>query len=264
MAITAMDIVDNLNEKNKSLEKENERLKQLIEKFKTGELAPETITNTKKDAEYVKSVVISYEEMEKDDSDIKRRTGFTSLSHLLAYVITVYNGDHDLMIRKTTTLTWLEEWMFFFEYLWGKTLTRWWDASVNMKSNKDSLMKIFRNKFQLVCAAQESWPCYASFYEGAALMKEKWKKEYENVRIVMWDDTNVNLLYQPSTADDQRLTYSQYYAANCAKGGVFLQLCGWTGLDLLGLIFLKEQRVSRPNLRLSRRNAMAEVTKTFL
>ena len=53
------------------------------------------------------------------------------------------------------------------------------------------------------------------------------------MRIVMWDDTNVNLLYQPSTADDQRLTYSQYYAANCAKGGVFLQLCGWTGVEHL-------------------------------
>ena len=27
----------------------------------------------------------------------------------------------------------------------------------------------------------------------------------------------------------QRLTYSAYYAGNVAKGGVFLQLCGWSG-----------------------------------
>ena len=64
-------------------------------------------------------------------------------------------------------------------------------------------------------------------------MKEKWKKEYKDVRIIMWDDTNVNLTYKPSAADDQRLTYSQYYAGNCAKGGVFLQLCGWTGVEHL-------------------------------
>ena len=49
----------------------------------------------------------------------------------------------------------------------------------------------------------------------------------------MWDDTNVNFTYQPSGADDQRLTYSLYYATNCAKAGVFMQLCGWMGVEHL-------------------------------
>ena len=64
-------------------------------------------------------------------------------------------------------------------------------------------------------------------------MKDKWKEKFDGVRIVMWDDTNVNLAYQPSGADEQRLTYSMYYAANCSKGGVFLQLCGWLGVEHL-------------------------------
>ena len=88
-------------------------------------------------------------------------------------------------------------------------------------------------KLELVKACRESWPRYASFEEDQALMKQKWKERYKGVRVVMWDDTNVNLSYKPGGADEQRLTYSAYYAANCAKGGVFLQLCGWLGVEHL-------------------------------
>ena len=51
--------------------------------------------------------------------------GFQSFNHLMAYIIIVCNGDHDAMIYKKAKLTWLEEWFFFFEYLWGRTITRW-------------------------------------------------------------------------------------------------------------------------------------------
>ena len=49
----------------------------------------------------------------------------------------------------------------------------------------------------------------------------------------MWDDTNIPFTYKPSSAMNQRLTYSSYYGMNCAKGGVFLQLCGWMGVEEL-------------------------------
>ena len=62
------------------------------------------------------------------------------------------------------------------------------------------------------------------------LMKEKSRLKYERRCIVMWDDTNVSFTYQPSTALNQRITYLSYYAKNCAKGGVFLMLCGWLGV----------------------------------
>ena len=46
----------------------------------------------------------------------------------------------------------------------------------------------------------------------------------------MWDDTNAPMKFKPSTENEQRLTYSQYYIGNCAKIGVFITLCGWMGV----------------------------------
>jgi hypothetical protein len=43
----------------------------------------------------------------------------------------------------------------------------------------------------------------------------------------MWDNMNVDFQGKPSDADLQWLTYSLYYGGNVAKGGIFLQLCGW-------------------------------------
>ena len=48
-------------------------------------------------------------------------------------------------------------------------------------------------------------------------------------RIIMWDNTNVDFMGKPTDADLQRLTYSLYYGRNVAKGGIFLELCGWLG-----------------------------------
>ena len=44
----------------------------------------------------------------------------------------------------------------------------------------------------------------------------------------MWDMTNIHA-YAFSDADFNRMTYSKFYAENCFKGGVFIQLCGWLG-----------------------------------
>ena len=85
----------------------------------------------------------------------------------------------------------------------------------------------------MVKSCRLSWPRYATYDEDFALMKEKWRIKYDGMRIVMWDDTNVNLAYQPGGADEQRLTYNMYYSANCAKVRVFLQPCGWMGVEHL-------------------------------
>ena len=171
--------------------------------------------------------------MAQNDKEVKRRTGFQSLNHMLAFMVIVCNGDHDMMIYKSTKLTWLEEWFFAFEYLWGRTISRWWDAEAEMNINRQATLIIFRTKLDMIKACRESWPRYASYNEDFALMKDKWKEKYKGKRVVMWDDTNVNLAYKPSGADEQRLTFSVYYSSNCCKGGVFLQLCGYTGVEHL-------------------------------
>lgn len=51
---------------------------------------------------------------------------------------------------------------------------------------------------------------YAKFDEDAALRKEKWNEKYNGQRIIMWDDTNIPFTYKPSSALNQRMTYSSY------------------------------------------------------
>ena len=65
------------------------------------------------------------------------------------------------------------------------------------------------------------------------LRNEKWDAKYPDERVVMWNDTNIPFTFKPSSAQMQKITYSSYYAMNCAKGGVFLQLCGWMGVEEL-------------------------------
>ena len=42
-------------------------------------------------------------------SEVKRRTGFPSLSHMLGYIIIIVNGNIDAISEKVTSLTWFEE-----------------------------------------------------------------------------------------------------------------------------------------------------------
>jgi DDE superfamily endonuclease len=56
----------------------------------------------------------------------------------------------------------------------------------------------------------------------------KWK-HYNRERVIMWDNTDVPFKFKPSASDNQRKSYSAYYAGNVAKGGVFIQPCGWMG-----------------------------------
>jgi hypothetical protein len=45
----------------------------------------------------------------------------------------------------------------------------------------------------------------------------------------MWDNTDEPFQGKLSDGELQQLTFSLYYGLNVAKGGVFLQLCGWLG-----------------------------------
>jgi hypothetical protein len=65
------------------------------------------------------------------------------------------------------------------------------------------------------------------------LRKKKRNDKYKKKRIVMQDDTNIPFTYKPSSALNQQITYSAYHGINCAKNGVFLQLCGWLGVEEL-------------------------------
>ena len=131
-------------------------------------------------------------------------------------------------------MTWYEEWFIFFEMTWGRSMLRHEDFERVYGINHRYIKQIFGAKLSLEMAAVDSWPMFASWDEDKILRKEKWNMKYCKERIVQWDMTNVHA-YRFGDASAQRSTYSQYYGENCFKGAVFVQLCGWLGLqDLWG------------------------------
>ncbi len=162
------------------------------------------------------------------DEEVKRRTGFGTMSQLLSYIFIICDGNVDTIMKRNTSLTWFEEYFMHFEYKWGRTLSRMWDCQKLYGPRNKYLVKAINSKYQIEQRARQSWSVYALFEEDKKLRKDKWELKYPNERIVMWDMTNINA-YAFSDADLQRLTYSKYYNGNCFKGGVFTQLCGWIG-----------------------------------
>ena len=158
------------------------------------------------------------------DSEVKRRTGFESLHTVLVYIFIVCNGDVAVVTKRNTSLTWFEEWFLHFEYKWGRTLSRLWDATKIYGPARRFIIKLIREKYDIESRSRSRWPVYVTHEEDIAIRKPKWNDKYpRSQRIVMWDMTN-------SDANLQRLTYSKYYNQNCFKGGVFVQLCGWLGV----------------------------------
>ena len=165
------------------------------------------------------------------NAEVKRRTGFTNEKQMMAFLLIVCNGDLKVVCETTSHMTWCEEWVFYFEWVWGETLTRWQDAaSINGYNIRASLLRLVLDKKRsLVIKCRQSWPTFCSYEEDRRIRDPKWNDRYDGKRVVFWDDTNVSFQFMPSDANMQRLTYSAYYGHNCAKGGVFVQLSGWGG-----------------------------------
>jgi hypothetical protein len=158
---------------------------------------------------------------------------------MLAYIILICGGDADLIRKRNSSLTWYEEWLFHFEWKYGRTLTRWTDASKMYGPIAVVLRNIVQQKLKLERRMHSLWPKFVSYGEDCSLRKPKWDVKYgesrgKKTRPIMWDMTGIRA-YQFGGAKIQRDTYSKYYAGNCFKGGIFTQLCGWGGVhDLWG------------------------------
>jgi DDE superfamily endonuclease len=132
--------------------------------------------------------------------------------------------------KATKSLTWFEEWMCFFERLWGRSISRWSDARRKYKLSERQLTVLFDKKVRMINNIREMWGHFATYQEDTDLCHpNKWCKDFKDIRLIMWDNTNVPLRFMPSTAEAQRNTYSAYYGGNVGKGGIFLQPCGWMG-----------------------------------
>jgi hypothetical protein len=163
------------------------------------------------------------------DNFIKHHTGFKSLSCMMCYIMVICKGDVEKMMKKTTLLTYFEEWLMYFQITWGKSFSIWFFVGESYNIGETTCRRIFDEKEQMALDIREDWPKYTNFDEDIALQRKgKWSDFFDNSRIVMWDMTDVSI-HQPSSAESSRLTYSPYYGGTCAKGGIFIQSSSWIG-----------------------------------
>ena len=163
-------------------------------------------------------------------NEVHELTGFADIFDLLSFSIIVCGGDIETLTYKKHRLTWMEEWVLYFEYVYGRTHIRVNDYSKQWGINRDIIRKIIRNKLSMIIKVRDLWPKYATIDEDEALRKDSWNKVIKDTRarLIMHDMSNVPM-DSPSATELNRATFSEYYGGNCGKGGIFTQLCGWEG-----------------------------------
>ena len=91
---------------------------------------------------------------------------------------------------------------------------------------------IFCQKLALVKRARRRWGYFVTYDEDVRLRKDKWNIKYRErdgvkTRVIMWDMTGVDAYRFGASELQRNHTYSKYYAGNCFKGGIGIQLCSW-------------------------------------
>ena len=114
----------------------------------------------------------------------------------MAYIIIVCNGDWERITEIVTgIMTLFEDWNFYFEFMWGRTMTTWNVATMKNAygMNESYLRRVFDSKLRMMLCGWESWPTYCSLDNDKILTKEKWKDRYGSARIIQWDNTDVRM-----------------------------------------------------------------------
>ena len=127
-------------------------------------------------------------------------------------------------------MTMIEEWIFFFEFTYGRTTTRWMDYTKDWNLNEKALRGLIKRRLEQELQTRQNWSMYPTVDEDIKLRKaetwNQWFPDTKRLRVYMHDNTDVPLT-QPSDPDLQKALYSEYYGGCCGKGGVVLQQCGW-------------------------------------
>jgi hypothetical protein len=62
-----------------------------------------------------------------NDRSIRIRTGFKSPMAMFAFIVILNEGEKEKIEMTKTKLTWMQEWIIYFEVIWGRSLGRWVD-----------------------------------------------------------------------------------------------------------------------------------------
>ena len=90
------------------------------------------------------------------NGEVKRRTGFGSAVDMMAYTITIYNGDLEKVCQRKTSMTWFEEWFMYFEWTYGQTCRRNIDMEFVWKDDISNINAVKDDKVVLELAALRS------------------------------------------------------------------------------------------------------------
>lgn len=131
------------------------------------------------------------------------------------------------MTKTISNLSWFEEWMLYFEWLWGRRAVSFEVLRMNYRDlDIKKITKVYDAKLRIVNDCRERFPAFATMNEDESLKSENWMDCYKGKRAIMWDMTDLPIA-KPSDAEMQSNTHSSYYGGNVAKGGIALQQCGW-------------------------------------
>ena len=91
----------------------------------------------------------------------------------------VSDGELKVMTRTTSVMTWIEEWVFISEFIYGKSLLCWKDFEKAYGLSQKPLRCVLRQKLSLILAARRNWPMYATVEEDLALRNDAtWNRHF--------------------------------------------------------------------------------------
>ena len=165
--------------------------------------------------------------------EVHRLTGFLDFQSMMQYVIIVCGGNIDILTKTQSKMTWLEEWLLYLTWAYGRVHRRKKDFMKMFGLREETLSKVVKSKIGLVIACRLRWPIYASLEEDEKLRKSQWndmvkRNGSKRLRLIMHDMSDLSL-DNPTDAELNRALYNDYYNGCCGKGGIFSQPCGWEG-----------------------------------
>ena len=103
------------------------------------------------------------------DIKVKQRTGFGGPIDMMVYTIIICNGDMEKVSQRSTSMTWFEEWLMYYEWTYGQTCRRNIDMEYTWDDHICNINPVKDDKAVIEMAALKSWPRFALFEEDSAL-----------------------------------------------------------------------------------------------
>jgi hypothetical protein len=117
----------------------------------------------------------------------KRSVFHFKIRLMVAMILIICNGNVNIMVTPLTNMTWFEEWFFFFEKIYGKSLSRWWDSMDKYNKNEKLLRKVFDRKLNMLIRSRRNWPTYVTLHLKSRLEKKNTSNWNPVAILVFWD-----------------------------------------------------------------------------